>query len=215
MKNLILMAFLIFSASVALAQIEVVKPGATESVRLDKDKPTVYADYLCENATDIYLTLHNNTIWMIGIWTYKSYPLTKKAIPRNGTLHFVIPNNEEVQMYYYVERDEITGKKLKVKQPSHPLQGGGGDIVSGDAVIFPVKKEHLKKGLNIYFSMNYDWERPGGNIFHLSEPQHKVYFRSELLNPSYTIFTPADSTAPKYERYKPKTCSQKEPHLKK
>ncbi len=52
MKPIFVFIILVFSASVALAQIEVVKPGATESVRLDKDKPTVYADYLCENDKD-------------------------------------------------------------------------------------------------------------------------------------------------------------------
>jgi hypothetical protein len=148
------------------------------TARVNPSKPTVYLSYVCQDEKKTYLRMNNNTVWHINIWAEKSYFPTKKPIQLgNGNKGYAIPNDEEVSIHYYIEKDRLENiKKIKIPQKEPYYQGGGGRIASQDSILFSVPTEHLRKGLKIYVEFSYEWELTrSGNIS--NEPDHRVYFR--------------------------------------
>lgn len=190
MKQILLFAIIFFLLQVPFsAQSRIVEQKL--GGRVSGNKPTVYLSYVCQDEKKIYLRMHNNTIWHISISAEKSYFLTKKPITLfNGNKGYAIPNDEEVPLHYYIEKDELENiKKIKIPQKEPYYQGGGGRIVSQDSILFSVPIEHLRKGLKIYAEFNYEWEIPeSGNL--RNEPKHRVYFRGGDIGSANTEIEP-------------------------
>jgi hypothetical protein len=159
--------------------------------RVDFRKPTVYLSYACQDEKKIYLRMHNNTIWHISISAEKLYFLTKKPIILgNGNKGYAIPNDEDVPIHYYIEKDELENiKKVKIPEKEPYYQNGGGRIVSQDSILFSVPDEHLRKGLKVYVEFNYDWELTESG-FMRNEPKHRVYFRGGDIESANTGIEP-------------------------
>jgi len=161
------------------------------TARIKPDKPTVYLSYVCQNEKKIYLRMNNNTVWHIGVGAEKLYFPTKKPIQLgNGNKGYAIPNDEEVLVHYYIEKDELENIK-KIKIPSKELyyQGGGGRIASQDSILFAVPIEHLRKGLKIYVEFSYEWEMTQSGDMR-NEPEHRVYFRGGDIGSANTEIKP-------------------------
>ena len=70
----VLLGLMIFLSVTVFSQN---KEDAESNVRVDPKKPTVYLSYLCQDEKKIYLRMHNNTVWHIGVGAEKSYFPTK------------------------------------------------------------------------------------------------------------------------------------------
>lgn len=161
------------------------------SSRIEADKPTIYLGYVCQNEKKIRLRMYNNTVWHINVWAEKSYFPTKKPIQlSNGNQGYAIPNDEEIPVYYYIEKDTLENiKKIKLPHKEPYYQGGGGRIASQDSVLFSVPIGHLRKGLKIYVEFSYEWEMTkSGDIS--KEPKHRAYFRSSDIGSANTQIAP-------------------------
>jgi hypothetical protein len=170
MKNTVLILIMVI-ASAAFSQNK--SDESNYDVRVKLDKPTIYLEYICQNEKNIFLRMYNNTIWQILIGAEKSYfPTTKPIKLSNGNKGFAIPNDEEVPIHYYIEKDELDGiKKIKIPKKEPYYLNRGGTIVSGDSIRFSVPIKHLSKGLKLYVGFSYDWDAKQ------NEPLHRVYFR--------------------------------------
>lgn len=182
----ILLILMLFLAVTGFSQG---KAGFDNIERVNAKKPTVYLEYVCQDTRNIQLRMYNNSIWHIGVWTEKSYFPTKKPIRLgNGNKGYAIPNNEEVIMYYYIEKDKLENvKKIKIPKREPYYQGGGGRIVSQDSIRFSVPTQHLKKGLKIYVQFSYEWDGFGDIS---KEPEHRVYFRGGDIGSANTEIEP-------------------------
>ncbi len=162
---------------------------APMSEKIDPNKPTIYLEYVCQDEKNIKLRLENNSIWYITIWTVKSYfPTSKPFTLRNGAKGYAIPNDEKVDMFYYVEKDKLwDNKKIKIPKKELPREGGGGEVISQDSVIFPVEISHLQKGLKVYVEFSYEWDGQGDIS---NEPSHRVYFRGGDIGSANTGIEP-------------------------
>lgn len=130
-------------------------------------------------------------IWHIGVGAEKSYFLTTKPIILgNGNKGFAIPDNEEVPIHYYIEKDELENTKISIPQKEvYYMQNGGGKVASGDSIRFSVPKAYLEKGLKIYVRFSYEWEIV--TSFYLDkEPEHRVYFRGGDIGSANTGIEP-------------------------
>ncbi len=159
--------------------------------RVDTNKPTVYLNYVCQNEKKIYLRMYNNTIWHIRVGAEKQYFPTKKPIKLgNGNKGYAIPNDEEVPIHYYIEKDELENiKKINIPDKEPYYINGGGPIISQDSVFFSVPILHLRKGLKIYIEFAYEWEMTNsGDIS--KEPEHRVYFRGGDISSANTGIEP-------------------------
>jgi hypothetical protein len=187
MKRLLLTLMLCLAAT-AFSQSKAVSES---TVRVNPDKPTVYLSYVCQDEKKIYLRMNNNTVWHIGVGAEKSYFPTKKPIQLgNGNKGYAIPNDEEVPIHYYVEKDVLENiKKIKIPQKEPYYQNGGGRIASQDSILFSVPIEHLRKGLKIYVEFSYEWElaKPGDIN---REAEHRVYFRGGDIGSANTEIEP-------------------------
>lgn len=155
----------------------------SKSSRFDKEKPTIYIKVECQNRATVRLRLYNNTRWAVAIPTFSQYVNPKKVATIkliNGETALALPNDRDISsIYYYVEKDgaqeNIDVPKLNYSDSFTPSW-----IPSDDSIFFTVPKEHLKKGLQIYVSFNYEWEINRQGIIH-NEPQHRVFFRGVTL----------------------------------
>jgi hypothetical protein len=161
------------------------------SGRVNANKPTISLEYVCQDEKTIRLRMYNNTIWHISISAEKLYfPTKKPIIIGNGNKGYAIPNDEEVPIHYYIEKDELENiKKIKIPEKKPYYQNGGGRIVSQDSILFSVPIEHLRKGLKIYVEFNYEWELTESG-FMRNEPEHRVYFRGGDIGSANTEIKP-------------------------
>jgi hypothetical protein len=177
MKKLLLICTIFLLASTFFSQSN--NDESKSDVRVKANKPTVYLEYVCQDEKKISLRMYNNTVWHIGVDAEKSYFPTKKPIKLgNGNKGYAIPNDEEVPIHYYIEKDELGNvKKIKVpKKERYYWSNGGGRIAIGDFIYFTVPIEHLHEGLKIYVEFIYEWEiSKSGDTS--KEPEHRVYFR--------------------------------------
>jgi hypothetical protein len=184
------MFLLIFLSLVSMAFSQDSK-SLKANERVDSRKPTVYLSYICQDEKRVYFRMYNNTIWHISISAEKSYfPTKKPIILGNGNKGYAIPNDEEVPIHYYIEKDELENiKKIKIPEKESYYQNGGGRISSQDSILFSVPIEHLRKGLKIYVEFNYEWEMTeSGNM--RNEPKHRVYFRGGDIGSANTEIEP-------------------------
>ena len=190
MKQILSFAIIFFLFQVPLlAQGSIVEQKARE--RINADKPTVYLSHVCQDEKNIYLRMHNNTIWHISISAEKSYFRTSKPIILgNGNKWFAFPNDVDVPIHYFIEKDELENiKKIKIPEKEPYYGNGGGRIVSQDSILFSVPIEHLRKGLKIYVEFNYEWELTESG-FRRNEPRHRVYFRGGDIGSANTEIEP-------------------------
>jgi hypothetical protein len=185
-RVLILMLF--FAATVFSQNRE----GTVSAARVEPDKPTVYLSYVCQDEKNIQLRMNNNTIWHVYVEADKSYFPTKKPIQlQNGAKVYAIPNNEEIPVFYYAERDQLEDvKRIKIPKLEYHFRNGGGWLSSQDSVLFSVPIEHLRKGLKIYVEFSYEWEMSKSGDTR-KEPEHRVYFRGGEIGSLNTGIEPS------------------------
>ena len=183
MKRILLILILCLAATAFSQNVE-------DPERVNQKKPTVYLEYVCQNEKNIYLRMHNNTIWQIVVGAEKSYfPTTKPIKLRNGNKGYAIPSDEVVPIHYYIEKDALENTKIKVPQKEPYYLNRGGTIVSQDSIRFSVPIEHLRKGLKIYVGFGYEWELAlPGDINR--EAEHRVYFRGGDIGSANTDIEP-------------------------
>jgi len=160
------------------------------SVRMVKDRPSVYIDFLRKGRSQpleegesnerIWLRFVNNTRWDISFCASgvpeeygevgMYYEVVKMPYQESGTY-----SSEE-------RKNEAKGKE----KPEIPVGHRRGHVChvyrlqSGRCVVFSVPREHLAEDLSIKVEFNYGWEKPDDVIEGL-EPQHHVYFYSTKL----------------------------------
>ncbi len=177
-----LKTFVAVSMLLALWSTAECQNGVPSGGRLNKEKPAVYIDVDCQNATTFRLRLYNNTDWPITIPTYSFYFNPKNAVAiklKNGPTVFPLPSDRDISsVYYYVEKD--TDQKIQVPVLNYPDSFNQSWIVPRGSIRFTVPKEHLKEGLRIFISFNYEWELSYHGVI-LNDVQHRVFFRSITL----------------------------------
>lgn len=153
------------------------------NVRVKTDKPTVYLDYVCQDKKKIYLRMFNNTIWNIDVTAYESYfPTKRPLILLNGAKVYAIPDDKEIPLQYYVQKDEMIGKKkVKIPKVVGYRTNGGGWIASQDSILFSVPMDYLQEGLKVSVNYNYEWEITKDG-YTINDPEHRVYFRSGTIS---------------------------------
>jgi hypothetical protein len=191
----ILFSIIVLVSVPLLAQAQVKNKRASKdiSVRLVKNKPSVYITFErygkreplepTESSEGIWLRLHNNTRWELS---FCAFGVSKEY--------------GEIGMFYDVEEmpfEESGGsqsnstekmppvRKEKVEPPIGYKQGHACTIVrltSGKSILFSVPREHLADGLAIKTEFNYGWEDID-DINSGLEPEHNVYFYSTSLPP--------------------------------
>lgn len=155
---------------------------AAQSGRPNKEKPAIYIDVDCQNTTAVRLRLYNNTGVAIAIPTYSFYFDPKHVVTiklKNGQTAFPLPSDRDISsVYYYVEKD--TNQKIDVPKLSYPDSFNQSWIASKGSIRFTVPKEHLKEGLQIFISLNYEWELSDQGVIR-NDVQHRVFFRGITL----------------------------------
>jgi hypothetical protein len=153
-----------------------------QSGRLNAEKPAIYIDVECQNATSVRLRLYNNTTWAIAIPTYSFYLDPKNAVTiklRNGQTAFPLPSDRDISsLYYYIEKD--ADQKTEVPTLNYPDSFNQSWIASKGSIRFTVPKEHLKEGLQIFIAFNYEWELSNQGVIY-NDVQHRVFFRGIAL----------------------------------
>lgn len=146
------------------------------NVRVEKNKPTVYLTFdhrgkrqplsVGESHQEIWLKLHNNSIWPIHLAGFSLGETSDKA-EKSG----------ETGIIYDVE---VVGTYKKNTAPPAGNRGhvyGAQKLDSGGSLIFSVPREHLAEGLAVYIIFSYEWEFHEGRP-NRQEPEHRVYFTS-------------------------------------
>jgi hypothetical protein len=168
------------------------------SVRLQKDKPTVYISFVrfgqrdsfrtVDSENGVYLKLHNNTRWNLVLRAYGA-----------GGYKFTTADAEEIGMFYGVEEVPKSRKQLGSGTPANPSSAlieqpkqqpdpyencevARGyspstatiiELQPGKSFLFSLPREALCRNLRAYISYQYNWESEG---FDDDEPEHRVYF---------------------------------------
>ncbi len=168
---------------VVLASAQRRRTQVERDVRVRKHQPTVYITFegfgkagnsweanmlKTKNASQsreagpyIWLRLHNNTRWVIDIPTVDMFLVL-------GGVKVIHPR------YQVEERD---GTRAPVNQVN---KGYWNSIRPGQAVFFPILREHLSGERKIYINFVYKWEYDNEHS-PLLEPVHRVEFGSEKL----------------------------------
>jgi hypothetical protein len=109
----------------------------------------------------IWLRLHNNTRWVIDIPTVD--------------LFLVLGGVKVIHPRYQVEEGD--GTRAPVNEED---KGYWNSLRPGQAVFFPILREHLSGERKIYINFRYKWEYDNEHS-PLLEPIHRVEFGSERL----------------------------------
>jgi len=167
------------------------KNSAELPERVERKKPTVYLDYVCQDEKQIYLRMYNNTIWLIRVGAEKQYFPTKRPVRLgNGNKGYALPNDEKVPIHYYIEKDELENiKKIKIPYKELYSINGGGPIISQDSILFSIPIGHLQRGLKIFVQFSYEWELTESSDTK-KEPEHRVYFRGSDISSANTEIEP-------------------------
>jgi len=161
------------------------------SVRLAKDKPSVFITFerngkrkpleTGESDQGIWLRLHNNTRWGISFCGFG----VSEEYGEVGIYYDVeeVPFEESGGSYSLPSEKETLDKKEK---PETPTGYGSAHLCAltrlppGKSTVFSVPREHLAENLAIKVAFNYGWEVSEDIISGL-EPQHSVYFYATNL----------------------------------
>jgi hypothetical protein len=148
------------------------KKSAPPSMRIEKDKPTVYISFVRvakreplhegESKEGVWLKLHNNTRWTLVHAAFG-----------------VEPKWGEVGLFYDVE---LAKRRNRSDLSELPLGYDRGDVSStnnlpsGKSILFSVPREHLAKNLRLRICYNYSWEAGDRGWVGYDEPEHCVFF---------------------------------------
>ena len=175
-----------------------------KNTHIDEKKPTVYLDFIrLEKRTEtvkyaqtsesvptykteeyeaVLLRVTNNSRWAIQFQMGFDEPFPKlelKPLQDNG-LVFTPSANTEVELVYDVEPISLQvpiDAKLRWKVPYRRIYGTITDfwLLSGQSVIFTVRREELRRNLQIFLPFRYQWEVSEKNRGY-EEPKHHVNF---------------------------------------
>lgn len=147
------------------AHLDAKAPG---DVGLRKDKPTVYMEFVREGHREplangesdkgIWLRLHNNTKWSIG--------LNMHGVPSD--------DYGDASLIY----DVLSEGQASIEGSCHVCSFNS--LGSGRSLLFSVPAEHLSKGGALRIKFSYSWEDPN-KVAAGREPEHYVYFYSAQL----------------------------------
>ena len=161
--------------------VKIEKRTVTETIGcvVQDCKPTTKT----EKFDAVLLKFHNNSIWTIRLsieaadtnGKFELKPLIGRKAPQ-----FMAPDNIELDLEYGVE--QINGEvrviaNLKRNLPYTNIAAVMTAIwlPSGRAVVFAVRREELRRNLQIFMPFKYDWEISDKNEGY-DEPQHRAYF---------------------------------------
>jgi hypothetical protein len=174
-----------------------------ENVRLDTQKPTAYLEFVKldkrvdsepyvpgrssedlepapEEFEAVLLRIHNNSRWAMKFQMKSNSPDVETiSLPDKGQVQ--VPSaNAELELVYGVElvNPEAPSQiSLKRAIPYVRLYRSVGDVwlPSGQSVVFIVRREELKRNLQVFLPFKFEWEISGQNKGY-AEPQHRVYF---------------------------------------
>ena len=151
-----------------------------------------------------WIRLVNNTRWTIGVTADKgateanagvklidSTTSVNKKGEKTAVGKMLAKNNSEMDVVYKAESE--TGcdfgeeapkgqvcKRRETSVPDIPLPPISSDLFvsSGQSIIFPVNREHIKKYIDLYIIYNFEWEYSGKSFRPAPhyDLQHRVYF---------------------------------------
>ncbi len=168
LRNLILILIFVifpFTRVAATTQKKPIRRQKTESVRIKKNKPTVYLTLIKaikieplhtgEGEEHVWLRLHNNTKWII--W------LQASGVPNS--------NYGDISAYYDIENYN-TGSKV-ILNTCHVCSTM--QLASGKTFDFVIPQEYLVPGQRMRIFFSYDWENRK-DVFAGREAEHSVLF---------------------------------------
>lgn len=151
------------------------RPGSCCTVRLDKNRPSVYITLEregeraplrnTESSQGVWLRLHNNTAWVI---TLDGFEVPNRGYGDIGVFDEIVSN--------------VTDDGLEI------IRGGYGPphvsstvkLKAGKSILFSLPKEHLSENYAIRFEFSYGWEDED-DVYAGREAKHYVYFFSSQL----------------------------------
>jgi hypothetical protein len=150
------------------------KPAVyTEFIKLEKRTETINYAATSESAPNlkteeyeaVLLRVTNNSRWAIQFQIGFDEPFPKLVLKplQDKRLVFTPSTNAEVQLIYGVEpinSEAPINAKLRWKVPYTKNYGSSTDfwLLSGQSVIYTVKREELRRNLQIYLPFRYEWE---------------------------------------------------------
>ena len=142
----------------------------TSEVRIDSTKPTVYLAFerLGENG-QIWLRLHNNTLWAINLWTENPGEVLLPLVLINGRTVSALADGSKVSPEYLIENVPDPGYGAYWCTTTRSW------IAPGQSAIFSFPGEHFKFLGRLSVSYKYEWESEG------QEPEHRVRFNESDL----------------------------------
>jgi hypothetical protein len=198
MKWLVLSIIVAVSASVAFAQPSA-HCGASNDVRIVKDKPTVYITFerfgkaldpnqqkmvqgdqrkkIPEKGSDVWLRIHNNTCWSIDFYQYGLY----MPKPRPGETFKdvllkragILEDGVETALYYSIMNGNTRIGYTGIDSVDTVV------LSPGLTVLFSVDRKHLSAKQSIRVAFNYSWEFQHGDEkkgYINNEPEHYIEF---------------------------------------
>ena len=137
----------------------------------------------------VWLRVHNNSRWAIGIKAGNSYvvPMADGFTLQDGRTVTAGSEGVDIDLQYDVEAERgyervETAKGteyqfIDVKAPYIKRLGIFSQIwiPSGRSLIFAVRREYLAKHLMVYLPYKYEWETSQTNVG-FEEPEHRAYF---------------------------------------
>lgn len=167
------------------------KPAVyTEFIKLEKRTETINYAATSESAPNlkteeyeaVLLRVTNNSRWAIQFQIGFDEPFPKLELKplQDKRLVFTPSTNAEVQLIYGVEpinSEAPINAKLRWKVPYTKNYGSSTDfwLLSGQSVIYTVKREELRRNLQIYLPFRYEWETSEKNRGY-EEPKHRVEY---------------------------------------
>jgi len=193
-----LVAFSVF------AQVKGVIIDTRKNTHIDEKKPAVYTEFVklekrietvkyaanseatpiikTEEYEAVLLRVTNNSRWAIQfqIGFNEPFPNLELKPLQDKRLVFTPSANTEVELIYGVEpinSEAPINAKLKWKVPYTRNYGSSTDfwLLSGQSVMYVVKREELRRNLEIFLLFRYEWETSEKNRGY-EEPKHRVYF---------------------------------------
>ena len=167
------------------------KPAVyTEFVKLEKRTETINYAATSESAPNlkteqfeaVLLRVTNNSRWAIQFQIGFEEPFPKLDLKplQDKRIVFTPSANTEVELVYGVEPINAQApvpNNLRFKVPYTKIYSSITDfwILSGQSVIYTVKREELRRNLQIFLPFRYEWETSEKNRGY-EEPKHRVEY---------------------------------------
>ncbi|CAN5126084.1 hypothetical protein BH20ACI1_BH20ACI1_31430 [soil metagenome] len=203
-KFLFSICLIILFAWQGCAQVRNDNSLTQKNVRLDEKKPTTYLEFVkiekrvetisfapsseakpitkTEEYEGVLMRVVNNSRWAIQFRAGFDNPAPKLELKplQDKRLVFIPLANAEVELVYGVEpinSEAPIPNKLTWKVPYTRIYGSVSSIflLSGQSVVFVVKREEISRNLEIFVPFKYEWETSEKNAGY-EEPEHRVYF---------------------------------------